>query len=448
MISLKTADLPTNLQLPPEVVERGVLVVDDSDLQRASATHCLRDMGLSSIYEAGDGQDALTILYSVPQQPAVMLLDLELPGMDGIEVLQHLQGVSERPEIVLLSGSDAVLISAVATMAEAMGISLLGAYRKPITPGLLARTLSRYGKSRRSKEGSRVQAYSPFPDPEPENLRRAITQGEIIPHYQPKLNLQPAGSSQLPQLAGWEALARWTNTEGTSYTPGQFIPLAEQEELIGPLTLKLLDQVLVDLTSWQQQGVTTSVAINLSAVSLTDPALAGEIIQRVTAAGIAPRQLSFEITETALVMDLPSALATISRLRLKGFGFSIDDYGTGFSSMQQLSRFPFTELKIDRSFVQDAPKQQHVRQILQSAVEMGRRMGITSVAEGVETPEELELLKTMGCRQIQGYLIALPMPAAGVIPWIQQELQTKLQLCHQPHQPQVSQSNPDSGFPA
>jgi EAL domain-containing protein (putative c-di-GMP-specific phosphodiesterase class I) len=278
-----------------------------------------------------------------------------------------------------------------------------------------------------------------------ESLRHAISRGEIIPAYQPKLNLQPGTRHQQPQLAGWEALARWTDAQGISYAPCQFIPLAEQEHLIVSLTLSLLDQVLADLHSWQQQGFTTSVAINLSAASLNEPDLASNIIQRVVAAGIAPRQLSFEITESALVMDLPAALATISRLRLKGFGFSIDDYGTGFSSMQQLSRFPFTELKIDRSFVQGAPRQQHIRQILQSAVDMGRRMGINSVAEGVETLEELELLKALGCRQAQGYLIARPMPAARVIPWVQQELHTKLQLCHQPHQNHGQYASPGAG---
>lgn len=444
MISLKVADLPTNLRLPSALLAQGVLVVDDSDMQRMSATHCLRNMGVEKIFEASNGQDALTILYSLPKQPAVMLLDLELPGMDGIEVLQHLQGVTERPEILLLSSSDAVLISAVATMAEAMGIALLGAYRKPITPGFLAQILLRYDQGQENRDAPiTAPPLEQPPTPDVTSLIQAITQGEITPYYQPKLSLKPSSGRQ-PHLAGWEALARWTDCQGVSYSPGQFIPLAEQQHLIVALTISLLEQVLADLVAWQQQGFTTAVALNLSAASLNEPELATDIIQRVTAAGITPRQLSFEITESALVMDLPAALATISRLRLKGFGFSIDDYGTGFSSMQQLSRFPFTELKIDRSFVQDAPKQQHVRQILQSAVDMGRRMGITSVAEGVETLEELELLKTLGCRQAQGYLIARPMPSAKVIPWVKQELPTKLQLCHQPHPPQEPEPKTDS----
>ncbi len=416
-----SADMPIEVQLPSAVAEQGVLVVDDSVLQRASAVNCLRALGLEKIFEAGDGQDALTILYSLGKQPAVMLLDLELPGMDGIEVLQHLRNQSERPEIVLVSSSDEVLINAVATMAEAIGVPLLGAFRKPLTPALLAETLERYG----SKHSASPSPRQLQPAPELAQLEQALALGEIRAYYQPKINLQQ------PQLAGWEVLARWTDGQGRNYSPAEFIPLAESQGLIGELTLNLLDQVLADMQRWQHQGVRTAVALNLSAISLNQAEIASEIIQRVSASGLSPRTISFEITESALVMDVPAALASISRLRLKGFGFSIDDYGTGFSSMQQLSRFPFTELKIDRSFVQGASKQAHVRQILQSAVDMGKRMGITSVGEGVETEEELHLLKSLGCRQAQGYLIARPMPANDVIPWIQQQLAAKLQLCQE-----------------
>ncbi|ACE85361.1 EAL domain-containing response regulator [Cellvibrio japonicus] len=420
MISFNQSPLlVADIQLSSEILAQGVLVVDDSGLQRASAVNCLQQLGIDKIYEAGDGQDALTILYSLPQQPAVMLLDLELPGLDGIEVLQRLQGAIRRPEIILVSSSDEVLIGAVATMAEAIGIPLLGAYRKPMTPDMLARALERYGQWHPQTK----PVAQPRPAPGSDQLQQAIAQRRIIPYYQPKLNLQQ------PQLAGWEALARWPLANGFGYSPAEFIPQAEREGKIAELTLSLLEQVLEDIQTWQAQGIHTSVAINLSASSLTQVDLANDIIQRVAAAGINPRQLSFEMTESALIMDLPAALATISRLRLKGFGFSIDDYGTGFSSMQQLSRFPFTELKIDRSFVQEAPRQQHVREILQSAVDMGRRMGITSVAEGVETLEELQLLRAIGCRQVQGFLIAHPMPAAQIPLWLAQELNNKLTLC-------------------
>lgn len=414
---------------PPELRARGVLVVDDSALQRASAVQCLRNLGLDTIYEAGDGYAALKVLAETSPSPAVMLLDLELPGLDGIEVLQHLHGAGECPDIILLSSSDQVLINAVATMAEAMGIRLLGAHRKPINAERLYETLQGFSP----KVAPATQLAHEHPAPTRQQLHQALLQGEIIPYYQPKISLQQ------PRLMGWEALARWLEpAHGCHYSPAEFIPLAEQEGMINQLTLSLLEQVLRDMRRWERAGISSHVAINLSATGLVQVDLASEIIQRVNQAGINPRQLSFEITESALVLDLPQALATISRLRLKGFGFSIDDYGTGFSSLQQLSRFPFTELKIDRSFVQGATRQPHVREILQSAVDMGRRMGITSVGEGVETLEQLHLLRSLGCRQAQGFLLARPMPAGQVAPWLEQELAQVLALC----KPQVMEASP------
>jgi EAL domain-containing protein (putative c-di-GMP-specific phosphodiesterase class I) len=135
-------------------------------------------------------------------------------------------------------------------------------------------------------------------------------------------------------------------------------------------------------------------------------------------ADIASHQILLEITESALMKDQAVALATIARLKLHGFGFSIDDYGTGFSSMLQLSRIAFDELKIDRSFVSRATDSDHMSNILQSAVDMGRRLKITTVAEGVETIEQLQLLRGMGCDEIQGFLFARPMPAGDLLPWL------------------------------
>lgn len=408
----------TDKPLPPQLYTQGVMIVDDSPTQRHGLERQLRSLGIERLAQAGDGQDALVLLDQLPRPPAVILLDLELPGLDGIEVLQHLRHRPHCPEVILISSSDEVLINAVAVMAEAMGIRLLGAHRKPLALSDLAQMLARAGRPCARAQSSQAQAH-----PDAARLARAIELGEIQPYYQPKLDLL-SGS-----LAGFEVLARWTDTEGQVHSPADFIPLAEAEGLIQPLTLSLLEQSLRHLSHWRQAGLLTHLAINLSAHCLAQEACADEIMARVAAAEVRPDQISFEITETALVMDMPAALATISRLRLRGFGFSIDDYGTGFSSLQQLARFPFTELKIDACFVQGAPSQRHVREILRSAIDLGRRMGIASVAEGVETREQLDLLRELGCRQVQGYLIALPQAAAAVLDWVDGQLADALLLC-------------------
>ena len=210
-------------------------------------------------------------------------------------------------------------------------------------------------------------------------------------------------------------------TRGKTIAPARFITLAEQTGLIDRITLLVLDAVLRDRRAWRARGFHPTVAINVSASLLAERAFVNELIGRVDAAGIAPGSLILEITESALLGDLAASLGALVRLRLKGYGLSIDDYGTGFSSMQQLARLPFTELKIDRSFVRHAHEKWQLRTILGCAISMARRLSVTTVAEGIESREELELLRALGCDYAQGYLIAEPMCAASLISWIERE---------------------------
>jgi EAL domain-containing protein (putative c-di-GMP-specific phosphodiesterase class I) len=418
MISLNSSiNLATDARLHPELVERGVMVVDDSSVHRFSADACLRAFGIDHIYEAGDGRAALQLLDKLPTPPAVLLLDLEMPVMDGVEVLQHLASAPMPPAVVLASSSDEVLIGTVATMAEAMGICLLGAFRKPVDASAMLTALCRYSPG----DLLSIPA-EPETSLELAQLRKALEERRLEVYYQPKIQLDTG------KLAGVEALARWREG-GDWVSPLQFIALAEEHDLIDQLTLCLFERILEDMNRWWDEGCYIPVAMNLSAKSLADPELANAIIQRVAAQGIPAHFLSFEITESALVVDLPPALATISRLRLKGYGISIDDYGTGFSSMQQLSRFPFSELKIDRYFVDGAPSREHLQSILKSAIDMGQRLGITTVAEGVETLAELQLLKRLGCKQAQGFLLARPMPGDKLLPWMDTSLESIRELC-------------------
>ncbi len=420
MISLNTSTTLETIDLHRQIHQQGVMVVDDSSMHRYSAHLCLKAFGVSRVYEAANGRLALDQLAQMEETPAVMLLDLEMPVMDGIEVLQQLALLPNKPAVVLASSSDEVLISAVATMAEALGVSLLGAFRKPVNPVDLADALTKYSIGVSAEEILSTQKPA---SADAAQLSLAIDQAQIQVHYQPKVDLESL------QIAGVEALARWQNAKSEWISPAVFIPLAEEHGLIGALTLSVLEQVLQDMNEWWEQGQYIPVAINLSAKSLAEFNLANEIIQRVIRQGIPAHYITFEITESALVVDLPAALATISRLRLKGFGISIDDYGTGFSSMQQLSRFPFSELKIDRSFIQGAPERQYMRNILKSAIELGHRLGISTVAEGVETEAELHLLKSLGCKQAQGFLLARPMSGRDLMSWVDQDLQRKLAIC-------------------
>jgi len=418
-----------DFELHPIIRARGVMVVEDSHLQRRAAVETLRQYDVSVIHEAASGEDALASLAALSIKPAVMLLDLELPGIDGIEVVQELAHGSVKPAIIVLSSADSMLLNAVSTMIMAFNLPFLGAFRKPVNANDLRIALARYRHQNRHAPNPAVSDASN--NVTAKDLNDAIINHQIKPFYQPKIGLAEGS------IDGVEVLARWTNGNGRAISPAVFIPLAEQSGLICNLTMSLIEQVVEDQASLQREDIRLPLAINLSASSLAHPALANEVMRRFANASIDTQNVTFEITESALVNDLPFALATINRLRLRGFGFAIDDYGTGFSSLQQLSRFPFTELKIDRSFIHGAPYREPLRAILQSAIETGHRLGINTVAEGIETEEELLLVKALGCHQAQGFLMAKPMAGQDLALWIQNHRRRIASLCTQTQQLQA-----------
>lgn len=409
-------------ELHPQIRQHGVLVVDDSSVQRSNVVDQLRALGIGKIYEAGDGAAALSVLQRLFQAPAVVLLDLEMPGMDGIELVQRLAQEASEAHLIVASSADTSLLRAVETLVLELGLPLLGTIQKPIARGHLSAALSQFG---RLAEGAREGGAGEAPEVSLKALQDALERQLIGPYYQPKVTLASG------ELHGMEALARWRDPDGSLIAPARFIEAAERSGLIGQVTLAMLDGVLADLKRWHAQNFFPVVAINLSAKSLSQRDFASEIMRRVDAAGVSPRSLILELTESAVVTDIASAIGALGRLRLKGFGLAIDDYGTGFSSLQQLSRLPFTELKIDRSFVRHVNEKWNLRVILESALTIGNRLGLSTVAEGVETEEELALLVAMGCTYAQGFLLARPMPAEELERWRKQEAARIRRLCVQ-----------------
>lgn len=386
-----------------------VLIVDDSALQRSHAASLCRRAGIDLIYEAGNGIEALELLSMLVLTPGVMLLDLEMPGMDGVELIQQLHQRNLAVPIIIVSGREQALIDSIATMTRSMGFSVPGAMRKPLHAGDLERALREYGEAQRYPVAHDEPA---MPSLRPTDLGHAIDAGEIIVHYQPKVDIRTG------IIRGLEALARWAHPQHGMIPPNRFIPMAEQNGLIRPLTLSVIPQVLAQLAGWNARGLRWSVSINLSPSLLDDADLVPVIVDLVQRHGVAPAQIVFEITESSVASHLSVSLGVLARLRLKGFGLSIDDYGTGFSSMLQLARIPFTELKIDRSFVHGAHQRKRSRVLLQSALDMARQLGLITVAEGIETIEDWLLLQSFDCCVGQGYLIARPMPAHALPAWL------------------------------
>lgn len=399
-------------ELPLSVRQTSVLLVDDSALQREYVAELLKTLGLSLIEQAANGREALHLLRraAARQQPLpLLLLDLEMPDMDGIELLLHLHEEGICPPVVLASGCDEALVNTVLDMIRTLRLPLLGNLPKPLS-----------GKDLHGLLQHLPNLASPLPTAEsvrptvnvtPQALRAALREGHVQPYYQPKIDLKGG------RLLGYEVLARWQDPHQGMLYPGDFIAIATESGLLPELTFQLVEQVLADAARLQQQGWTPSMAVNIDISMLANRDFANELIARVQASGARAEQLILEVTESALMHDTAATLASVGRLRLAGFGLSIDDYGTGFSTLQQLTRLPFTELKIDRAFVTSAHRNRRSHAILQSAIDMSVRLRMPSIAEGVETVDELHLLRSLGCSAAQGYLFARPMAGEVLLDW-------------------------------
>ena len=399
--------------MPPPTASRALaslLVVDDNVVQRMQVVALCRELGVEMIYEAASGAEALELLAMLVLPPDMAIIDLEMPVMDGVELIEQMKERELSVPLIVVSGREVVLINTVETMARNLGIPVVAGIRKPLRRESLAAAFKAW-RGQLAEPGV-VASNAPQEPVSPNDLAAAIEAGDIVVHYQPKVDMAKG------VVCGVEALARWTHPALGAICPDRFVALAEREGLIHGLTMAVLRQAFGVAARWNAGGLRLSMAVNLSPRLLEDPALVRELSTLLESHGLEARQIVLEITESSVVDCLGLALGVLARLRLKGFGLSIDDYGTGFSSMQQLARIPFTELKVDRAFVHGAHQRTNLRVILQSALDMSRQLGLVTVAEGIETLPDWQLVRDFGCGVGQGFLVAPAMPADQLPDWI------------------------------
>ena len=374
------------------------LVVEDDDFQRRTVARMLRSLGAQEAREAGDGKQALAAMGGAAPVDLVVC-DLEMPEMDGMELIRHLAETNSAASIIIASAQDRSLLNSVEKMARAYGVRLLGAIEKPVTLEGLESLIALHA----APKPQPARASAGAPSFSLEQILHGVREKQFEPFFQPKVALHTG------QVLGAEALARWRHPEHGVVGPYAFIAPLEQSGKIDGLTLLMLEKASLACRAWRERGVERTVSVNLSLVSLTDTLVADRITETVRSAGLDPHYMILEITETAAMTEVAPALENLARLRMRGFGLSVDDYGTGFSSLRQLTRVPFTELKIDQGFVTGCAANPSSRAIVESSVEMARRLNIKSVAEGVETQADWDVLQAAGCDVAQGYLIAKPM---------------------------------------
>jgi EAL domain-containing protein (putative c-di-GMP-specific phosphodiesterase class I)/CheY-like chemotaxis protein len=393
---------------PVSIANLHFLIAEDDEFQRHWLVVMLTKLGAQHIVEAENGLVALNILRS-KQAIDISFIDLNMPSMDGIELVRHLANGDYRTAIVLTSALGSALLFSVETMSKAYGIDLLGTFEKPATPEILQQLISQYRPPVQRDEGkTAIPAFGL------EEIQRAVQADQFEPFFQPKVELATG------KVKAVEAFVRWRHPQYGVLNPAHFIPVLEASGHMEDLTWSVIERSVAACRTWHDRGLMLSVSINLSVTSLSEPGLAEKILQHIAGHAIAPEYITFEITELMAMTDVPICLENLARLRMKGFGLSVDDYGTAHSNLQQLLRIPFLDLKIDRSFVAGASQNGQMHIALSSSLELARKLRRNSVAVGVETREDWDLLRDLGCTYAQGFYIAKPMERDAVPGWVEE----------------------------
>jgi EAL domain-containing protein (putative c-di-GMP-specific phosphodiesterase class I)/FixJ family two-component response regulator len=348
--------------------------------------------------------------------PDIITIDLVMPELDGVEIMRLLAERKCRAKIVISSGMGTRVLDAAQRSASEHGLSIAGVISKPISKEALRLLV---GEGSESNEPQSVETQSASRDEfevTAPDLQNALDRHEFVLAYQPKIECRSGAT------AGFEALVRWKHPDRGIVMPDQFIPVAENAGLIDALTAQIFDQSL----EWFSQSFPQSnlkLSLNISAKSLVDIQMADNLSAVCHRFQIDTERIVLELTETSAMVDPILSLDLLTRLRMKGFQLSIDDFGTGFSSMIQLVRLPFSEIKVDKSFVMQAQHSSESRSVIKSIVELGHSLGLLVTAEGVENLKTLDYLNSLGCDLAQGYFIARPMPGEAARNWVEQRKQ-------------------------
>lgn len=397
--------------------ENSVLVIDDETFVLETTAIILERMGFKHVLTAESVEQALHMLANSQPVIKLVLTDLNMPGADGLELLRRFDDHGYQGDILLFSGEDSQTLRMAENLARARNLSVIGAIAKPLKLAALSVILSAH-----LPQTSTLEKQSDTPWITPEMLKSAIDAKELETWFQPKIDI----ASREP--VGMEALARWPNSALGPISPDVFIPVAEETGLIHSLTYQLIEKAIKFDKQWRDQGLDLKMAINISMDSLHDTSFPDKLDKLVTDTGGKLSNLQLEVTESRLMEDLVRPLEVLLRLRMKKISLSIDDFGTGHSNLTQLRDLPFNELKLDRSYVHEAGNSTRSAMILESSVDLAKKLEMTIVAEGVDSLEAWQRVEQLKCDQVQGYYTAKPMPGGEVPAWLASwpELRRKL----------------------
>ena len=379
---------------------------------RKSVVDMLAHQGATQITEVPDGHTALRCFQdSFTPTVNLAIIDVSLPGMDGLELIRSLAGMNCRARVVIVGALSKSLLFSIETMAQAYGIDLLGTLSQPVRAQALQELLQHYVPHEPPALRKKLQTFS-FAE-----VGMGLQARQFEPFFQPKIQLESG------TVKGLEVFARWVHPEHGVLGPGSFIDALEQNGRIDFLDWSIIEKSVERCREFQDMGLQMEISINLAAETLAHPAFIQQITACVERHVVNPKYITFEMPESSVLTDDPSFLERLVRLRIMGYGLAIDDYGTGRSNLQLLARIPFSELKIDRSFVDGASRRRALGTVLSSCLTLARTLERESCAVGVETRNDWDFLQGLGCTYAQGYHIAKPMRAESFPGWLEDWMQ-------------------------
>lgn len=382
------------------------LVVEDHDVQRRLLVQILANLGASDVLEAGDGHAALRLMGETDRPIDIMVTDLSMPGMDGIELIRRVGEGGSGVSIILSSALAPELLASVANMAQAYNVKLLGMVRKPPSAVKLAPLIEQYVADRTSPGAAGEQDFSLAA------IAQAFVRDEFESRFEPTVNLASLA------VEGVQAVPVWRHPVRGELPAPDFLPAVKSYGLADDIAWMMLRKCAAQSAAWRRGGLELGISVGLGLDSLAELELAARIEKVVRREGADPRGLVLGIGEDAVEAASARALENLVRLRVLGFGLAVDEFGTGSMAAPPLARIAFNALKISRTFVKPKKKGKPVWDGLAVALGVAQQLRVVAVADGIATPDDWNLLQELQCHRGQGPLIAKPLAGDAVPDWL------------------------------